>query len=138
MRFSKFLPILATLVPLATAIQFTIKKDLKLYTCPTYQTKLTWDFVETDPQYANLYESAQNGNLDNVKPLAWDVKIRDGFYWVTNTHLIKAVPPATGVRFRLGNSKEQIFAESSLVDVVCPCSIIHLIDRRIARLKNGK
>jgi hypothetical protein len=123
MQFSKFLPFLATLVPLASAIQFTLEKDLKVHTCPGYQTKLTWDYVDTDPKYANLYESAQNGNLDNVKPLAWDVKIADGFHWITNTHLIKAVAPATGVRFRLGNTKEQIFAESSLVYVVCPASL---------------
>ena len=138
MQFIKFLPFLATLLPLASAIQFTVSKDLKIYTCSGYQTKITWDYVDTDPKYANLYESAQNGNLDWVVLLASDVKVSDGSYWISNSQLVKAVSPATGVRFRLGLSKEQIFAESLLVDVVCPLSSTYLIVRWIASMKNGK
>jgi hypothetical protein len=120
MHFSKFLLFLAALVPLASAIQFTIPNDLQIHTCPGKHTKITWDYVDTDPEYANIYESAQNGNPDYVKLLAQHVKISRRHYWITNSELIKAVPPATGVRFRLGLTKEQIFAESVLVDVVCP------------------
>jgi hypothetical protein len=117
-----FLATLGALLPLTTALQFTVPKDLKIYTCSGYQTKITWDYVDTDPKYANLYESAQNGNLDWVVPLAYDIKISDGSYWISNSQLVKAVSPATGVRFRLGLTKEQIFAETLLIDVVCPLS----------------
>jgi hypothetical protein len=127
MQLIKILPLLATLV-LASAIRFTIPDGSVIHVCPfPVPIFVSWDFVSTDPNKADLYESCKNGDLSGVKLLSMDVNVKARGLWVYNSDPDKPILPSTKCRFRLVSTEsKEILAESKDIDVVCPLSSVSL------------
>jgi hypothetical protein len=130
MQLIKFLPLLATLVPLVSAIQFTIPEGRVIHTCPfPAQTNVTWDFVSTDPDKANLYESCKDGDSSGLKLISMDVNVKAGGVLVVNSDLDKPISPFTKCSFRLVSPESNEILAEQEIDVVCSLSNVSLTFR---------
>lgn len=109
MQLTSTLTVIATIASIAKAILITTPARGEVLTnCTGTHLVISWDYVDTDPAWANLYEFSWSPPPSGL--LKENIDISKGFT-VIDADLLAVGDP---VWLRLGNAPEQVYAETQV------------------------